>query len=96
MKIINLLSKLELRYRSYLSFTIIPVISLHKLKIFCCLGCIHRFSEELREHLFLVGIVSLSLGVVQVLGIIITSCMFSRLNIQHLIRLEIVIYRNVL
>lgn len=43
-------------------------------------GCIHRFSEELSDHLLLLGVVSLGLALLQVFGVIFTSCLFSRLN----------------
>lgn len=43
-------------------------------------GCIHRFSEQLTQHLLLLGLVSLGLALLQVIGIILTSCLFSRLH----------------
>jgi len=43
-------------------------------------GCIHRFSAELSLQLFIVGAVSLCIALLQVIGVIITSCLFSRLH----------------
>lgn len=43
-------------------------------------GCIHRFSTELSQHLLMVGSISLCLALLQVVGVILTSCMFSRLH----------------
>jgi len=43
-------------------------------------GCKHRFSEELSEHLLLLGVVSLGLALLQIFGVILTSCLFSRLS----------------
>ena len=41
-------------------------------------GCIHRFAEQLTQHLLLLGLVSLGLALLQVIGVILTSCLFSR------------------
>ena len=41
-------------------------------------GCIHRFSEQLSDHLQLLGVVSLALALLQIFGVIFTSCLFSR------------------
>eukprot|EP00092_Neocalanus_flemingeri_P015485 GFUD01016762.1.p1 GENE.GFUD01016762.1~~GFUD01016762.1.p1 ORF type:complete len:274 (-),score=82.19 GFUD01016762.1:120-941(-) len=43
-------------------------------------GCIHRFSAELSQHLVLVGSVSLGIALLQVLGVLLTSCLFSKLH----------------
>jgi len=43
-------------------------------------GCIHRFSTELDLHLLMLGCTSLGTALLQVFGIIITSCVFSRLR----------------
>jgi len=43
-------------------------------------GCIHRFSDELSDHLLLLGVVSLGLALLQIFGVIFTACLFSRLN----------------
>jgi len=43
-------------------------------------GCMHRFSAELSLHLMMVGSVSLCIALLQVLGIILTSCLHSRLH----------------
>ena len=41
---------------------------------------LHRFSAELSLHLMLVGSVSLGIALLQVLGVILTSCLFSKLH----------------
>jgi len=43
-------------------------------------GCIHRFIEELSKELYLVSMCSLGVGLLQVFGVIITTCMFSRIK----------------
>lgn len=43
-------------------------------------GCIHRFSASLSLHLVLVGTTSLGIALLQVLGISLTSCLFSTIN----------------
>jgi len=43
-------------------------------------GCIHRFSDQLSDHLLLLGVVSMGLALLQIFGVIFTSCLFSRLN----------------
>lgn len=43
-------------------------------------GCLHRFTSELTLHLFLVGSISLGIALLQVLGVLLTSCLFSRLH----------------
>lgn len=43
-------------------------------------GCIHRFTAELSLHLRLLGSVSLGTALLQVVGILLTSCLFSRLH----------------
>ena len=51
--------------------------------MFVCLALtstIPRFSTSLSQHLFMVGSISLCLALLQVLGVIFTSCMFSRLH----------------
>jgi hypothetical protein len=41
-------------------------------------GCRHRFSDQLTQHLLLLGLVSLGLAMLQVIGVILTSCLFAR------------------
>jgi len=43
-------------------------------------GCIYRFNSSLTLHLFLVGSISLGIGLLQVIGVILTSCLFYRLD----------------
>jgi len=43
-------------------------------------GCRHRFSAELSQHWVVVGSASLCIALLQVLGIISTSCLFSRIH----------------
>lgn len=43
-------------------------------------GCIHQISAELRSHLVILGAVGLGVALLQVLGVILTSCLFSRLH----------------
>jgi len=43
-------------------------------------GCLHRFSYELSVHLRLVGSISLGIALLQVLGVLLTSCLFSKLH----------------
>jgi len=43
-------------------------------------GCLHRFSHELRLHLKLVGCISVGIALLQILGVILTSCLFSKLH----------------
>jgi len=43
-------------------------------------GCIHRFTGELSFHLKLLGSVSLGIALLQVIGVLLTSCLFSRLH----------------
>lgn len=43
-------------------------------------GCIHRFTQELTLHLKLLGSISLGIALLQVIGVILTSCLFSRLH----------------
>ncbi|XP_023330928.1 LOW QUALITY PROTEIN: CD151 antigen-like, partial [Eurytemora carolleeae] len=39
-----------------------------------------RFSEQLSDHLQLLGVVSLALALLQIFGVIFTSCLFSRFS----------------
>jgi len=41
-------------------------------------GCIHRFGSELTLHLFLLGSISFGIAILQVPGILLTSCLFSK------------------
>jgi len=43
-------------------------------------GCIHRFSASLSMHLVMVGTTSLGIALLQVLGISLTSCLFSTIH----------------
>jgi len=43
-------------------------------------GCMHRFTQELSLHLRLLGSVSLAIALLQVVGVLLTSCLFSRLH----------------
>jgi len=43
-------------------------------------GCIHRFSTELSLHLTLLGTISLGIALLQILGVILTSLLFSKLH----------------
>jgi len=43
-------------------------------------GCIHKISLELSSHLVILGAVGLGVALLQVVGIILTSCLFSRLH----------------
>eukprot|EP00092_Neocalanus_flemingeri_P039712 GFUD01043246.1.p1 GENE.GFUD01043246.1~~GFUD01043246.1.p1 ORF type:complete len:280 (+),score=76.70 GFUD01043246.1:88-927(+) len=43
-------------------------------------GCIHRFKVELSQELYLVSLCSLGVGLLQVMGVIITTCLFSSMK----------------
>jgi len=43
-------------------------------------GCIHTFSDQLSDHLVVLGVVSLALALLQIFGVIFTACLFSRLS----------------
>jgi len=43
-------------------------------------GCIHRFTQELSMHLKLVGSICLGIALLQVFGVLLTSCLFSKLH----------------
>jgi len=43
-------------------------------------GCKHKFSDQLSDHLLLLGVVSLALALLQIFGVIFTSCLFSRIS----------------
>ena len=49
-------------------------------------GCKHKFSAQLSDHLLLLGVVSLALALLQIFGVIFTSCLFSRYTYIYRVR----------
>merc|ERR1712002_1448802 len=43
-------------------------------------GCIHRFTVELTHQLYTVSLCSLGIALLQVVGVIITTCLFSSMK----------------